>query len=224
MIASGRRIVGSHFLSNGPLDRRTSTCQTALRRMAVTEPREPGRPRAVVRRRTARMQERVAAFHEAGMRFAESDRVVQAAAATNDLEALFVAREELAREAAGLLYARLQSVPGSREMGRLASRRIAALRDVANLTVAIARVDRGLPSPAQMGRILQSLQDVIEDAASVLPEDVARRFAAAWRQRIEPHLEHLRLGGASYSAVPSTGRVGAGASGEAPAEPGSTPP
>jgi len=168
------------------------------------------------------MQERVAAFHEEGMRFAEADRVVQAANSGNYLESLFVAREELAREAAGLLYARLQSVPGSREMGRLASRRIAALRDVANLTLAIARVDQGLPSPAQMARILQSLQDVIEDAASVLPEEVALKFAAAWRQRIAPHMDHLLLGGASYSVVRSKDRVGV--SDESPEERGSVPP
>lgn len=121
------------------------------------------------------MRERVAEYHEDSARFVGADRVVRAAASGNDLESLHVAREDLAREAAGIFFTRLQAVPGSRELGRLASRRIAALREIANVTLAIARADQTTPSPARMSRILESLAGVVnEAAAAVLPEDVAK--------------------------------------------------
>lgn len=155
----------------------------------------PGRPRTVVPRRSARMEQRVAAHHADAARFVEADEVVRAASSKDDLEGLYVARLELAREAAGLLFMRLQAVPGSREQGRLATRRIAALREVASLTVAISRAVGSLPSPAAMRRILESLgQAVDEAAASVLPADVAERFSNAWREAARPQFDGLEFG------------------------------
>jgi hypothetical protein len=138
------------------------------------------------------VEQRVAAFHEAAARFAVTDRVVQAASGDEPLDSLYLAREELAREAAGLLFARLQTVPGSREVGRLSTRRLAALREITNLTLAIARVNADAPSPERVSRILTLLMDTIDDAAdSVLPPETAARFKAVWRERIEPQLGKL---------------------------------
>jgi hypothetical protein len=148
------------------------------------------------------VQDRVQSFHEAELRFSSTDRVVRAAEANEQLEALYVAREELAREAAGLLFARLQSVPGSREMGRLASRRIAALREIVNVTLAIARFDSDMPSPDRMSRILGLLVATIEEVCdSVLPSESARKFRAEWRARIEPFLAQFR--GSAAQSLPS---------------------
>lgn len=159
---------------------------------AMDDESVPGRPRKVVARRSKRIRERVASFHEAEERFVEVDQVVLAASVDDRLEVLHVTREALAREAAGLLFARLQAIPGSREMGRLATKRISALRDIANLTLSIARIETGLPSPERMGRILGFLMTTIEEAAeNVLPGDTARAFSDAWRARIEPALAQL---------------------------------
>jgi hypothetical protein len=153
----------------------------------------PGRPRKVTPRRSARVQQRVSAFQEGSARFVDDDRVVRAAASGESLEALYIAREELAREAASLLFDRLQATPGSRELGRLASRRTSALRDIANLTVAIARAGAGAPSPERMGRILVSLMEVVDEAAvSVLPADTAVKFQLAWHAGIQPCLASLQ--------------------------------
>jgi hypothetical protein len=149
----------------------------------------PGRPRKVAPQRSQRVRERVEAFQAAEREFAKTDALLCAAVTDQRLEALYIAREELAREAAGLLFARLYSVPGSREMGRLATRRISALREVANLTLVIARYDSGSPSPERMGRILELLTATIDEAvASVLPADTAANFQQAWRARIAPFL------------------------------------
>jgi hypothetical protein len=159
---------------------------------AVDDKNAPGRPRKVAARRSKNVQARVASFHDAEKRFVETDQVVLAALRDDRLDVLHVAREALAREAAGLLFARLQCVPGSREMGRLASRRVAALREIANLTLSIARIDTGLPSPQRISKLLELLMVTIDEAAeSVLPTETATAFARACRQRIEPFLPQL---------------------------------
>lgn len=173
-----------------PINRVSVYCRRNCADVIDLDNQPPGRPRKIARQRSARVRQRVAAFHERAAVFVAADPLVRAAEMGPDLESLYLAREELAREAAGLLFMRLQAVPGSIEMGRLASRRIAALREVANLTVAIARAGAGAPSPERMARIMTSLFEVVDEAsASVLPEDVAAKFARAWRERAQPLLE-----------------------------------
>lgn len=159
----------------------------------------------MTRQRSARLQERVTAFHEEEARFSEFDSVVHAAKSGCALESLYLAREEIAREAAGLLFLRLRSVPGSREMGRLATRRINALRHVAGLTVAIAHAGAGEPSPDRMARIMRDLAEVIDAVASnVLPVALAKHFSEAWRDRLEPHLAALGVESDSLTAQTDT--------------------
>jgi hypothetical protein len=185
--------------------------------MAVTEPREPGRPRTVTRQRSTRVQERVAAYNEKAARFVAADELYQAAQSGDDLESLYVAREQLAREAASLHFTRLQTVPGSREMGRLITRRISALREITSLTIAIARAGTGMPSPERLERIMANLIDVVDQsAAGVLPPEVAARFRDELRARLEPQLKQLRIKGTSegspLAADPSDCRQGERAS------------
>jgi len=136
------------------------------------------------------MQARVEAHREQGSRFVDLDPLYQAAKSGDDLEPLYVAREELAREAAALLFARIQSVPGSRETGRLASRRIAALREIASLTLALDRM--AVPAPDRLARIIANLREIVGEAAEeVLPTEHAEMFKKAWRLRLEPELTKL---------------------------------
>lgn len=163
-----------------------------LSSMSLTHLGDPGRPRTVVRRRSARMQARIAAYNEEAQRFAAEDRLTQAVCSNDKLETLYMSREEIAREAAGLLFDRLHTAPGSREVGRLASRRLAALREVSNLTLAIARANADAPSPDRMHRILSLLMETIDDAADgVLPPEDAEKFRDLWRSRIEPQLSRF---------------------------------
>jgi hypothetical protein len=171
--------------------------------MAVIHVREPGRPRSVARRRSARVQERVAAYHESEARFVDDDRLFRAAKADVNLESLYAARLELAREAAGLHFARLQAVPGSRELGRLASRRIAALRQVASLTIAIAHADAASPSPARLRLVLEDLMVVVDQsAASVLLPETLTKFRTAWQGRVEDLLRQVCAQDPDYIAAP----------------------
>lgn len=166
--------------------------------MAVIHLREPGRPRAVARRPSTRVQERVVEYNEEATRFVAADELCQAVQSGDDLESLYVAREQLAREAASLLFSRLQAVPGSRELGRLVTRRISALREIASLTISIARAGTGMPSPERLERIMMSLIDVVDQAAAgVLPSEIVARFRDELRARLDPQLRQLRIKGAS---------------------------
>jgi hypothetical protein len=160
--------------------------------MTVIPLGEPGRPRSVAQRRSARVQSRVAAYHESEARFVDADQLVRATKADSDLESLYMARLELAREAASLHFARLQAAPGSREMGRLATRRIAALRQVASLTIAINHAGAASPSPARLRRVLEDLMAVVDQSASsVLPPNSLTKFRAEWQRRGEAILRQM---------------------------------
>lgn len=102
---------------------------------------------------------------------------MRASTAASSLETLYEARNSMAREAASLLWERLHAVPASREASRISSRRIAALSEVAALTVAINRANPGQPSPERFGRVLVALRTEVEQAACTLFDDAtAQRF------------------------------------------------
>lgn len=143
-------------------------------------------------------------YNEGESRFVDADHLFRAAQSGHDLESLYVAREELAREAASLHFARLHAVPGSRELGRLATRRIAALREIASLTIAIARVDTATPAPERLARIMASLVEVVDEAAtSVLLPEVATTFREEWRARLAPQFDQLGLSLPTGDAPPA---------------------
>lgn len=186
------------------------SCCHAFRRMGITHP-DPGRPRTVARRRSPRVQARVDAYNEDSARFVDADPVFEAAKSGDELESLYLAREELAREAASLLFSRLQSVPGSPEMGRLASRRVRALREIASLTIAIARIDSAMPAPERLARIITNLLDVVGEAArEVLPPEGGELFRNAWRARLEPQLSKLHIHVLSVETSPAASTDGKG--------------
>ena len=117
-------------------------------------------------------------FNEQLEQFTQADALV-AASVTHSVEVLYLAREAAAREAASLLFERLRCVPASREAARTSSRRIAALSEVARLTLAIDRTNPGDPSPERLRRILESLRQEVENATSKLfGEEVAAQLIA----------------------------------------------
>lgn len=139
--------------------------------------RGPGRVRMPVRRPNRRREARTRTYNEALDAFTSADPVVQAATGASSIDTLYETRNSIVREAASLLWARKHAVPGSREAARISSRRIAALSEVAALTIAIHRANPGQPSPERLGRVLLALRTEVEEAACKL-------FDAATAQRL----------------------------------------
>jgi len=131
------------------------------------EDRGPGRVRTPARRPSSRRKAKTEAYNAALSHFTQQDAVVVAAQG-GSVEALYVARDAVAHEAASLLYERQHAVPGSREAARTSSRRIAALAEVGRLTIAIHRSCPGEPSPERMGRVMALLRADIEDVVRAL--------------------------------------------------------
>lgn len=136
--------------------------------MVDSEPRGPGRIRKLGRRMSPQAQARRDQFNEKLEEFTQTDALVAASDRGDPVEVLYLAREAAAREAASLLFDRLRCVPASREAARVSSRRIAALSEVARLTLAIDRANPGEPSPDRLRRILESLRKEVEGAAQKL--------------------------------------------------------
>jgi len=145
----------------------------------------PGRSR-VVSRPSARTQARIARHRAAVEEHETLDPLLAVARSAERLETLYAVREQMARETAALLFSRLNLRPGAREIGRTASRRIAALAEVGRLTVEIARADPGAPSAAVMKRIcLLLLSDIEAAAAEVFDDATTGRLTTALRVRLD---------------------------------------
>lgn len=145
----------------------------------------PGRSR-LARRPSARTQARIERHRAALEEHEKQDPLLKVSRGTEKLAALYLAREQIAVEAAALLWSRLQMRPGAREIGRTASRRVAALAEVGRLTVEIARADPGAPSAVTMKRLLLQLRSDVEAAAGeVFDEATVARLTAAIRQRVD---------------------------------------
>lgn len=160
----------------------------------LDQERGPGRVRTPARRPNRRRQARTQAYNAALEEFTGSDPVVRAATAASSVEALYEARNSVAREAASLLWERLHAVPASREAARTSSRRIAALSAVAGLTVAIHRANPGQPSPERLGRVLAALHAEVEEAArNLFDSATAQRFLDELARRLPEDLLRLEL-------------------------------
>lgn len=147
--------------------------------------RGPGRKRRPGRQPSRFAKARRERFNAALDTFTTSEPVYRAVRG-NAVESLYAARDAVAREAASLLFERLRSVPASREAARISSRRIAALAEVARLTLAIDRANPGEPSPERMQRVMASLQGEVEGAARTLfSDDLVDRFMAALASRAD---------------------------------------
>jgi len=144
----------------------------------------PGRKRRPGRQPSRYAKVRRDRFNDALEKFTRVDPVVVAVQG-DAVESLYVARDAVAREAASLLFERLRAVPASREAARISSRRVAALAEIARLTIAIHRAHPGDPSPDRMRRVMAALQGEVEDAARKLFDaEGAERFVAELRSRL----------------------------------------
>jgi hypothetical protein len=94
--------------------------------------------------------------------------------ATRTIELLHAQREQIAAEAAALRFERDR---GTGDVGRLISRRVRALRAVADATVQIHELEAGAPPPSATRRVLDLLlTDVLAAAHEVLdPATAAAR-------------------------------------------------
>lgn len=160
----------------------------------IEDHRGPGRIRTPARRPSAKRRAKTEAYKTALTAFTALDPVVRAAQGTS-IESLYATRDAVAREAASLLFERLNAVPGSREAARISSRRIAALAEVGRLTLAIGRANPGEPSPERIGRIMALLRADIEDAMrGLFDPDTAQRFVDAMARRLRYDAASLTAG------------------------------
>jgi hypothetical protein len=160
----------------------------------MEEERGPGRVRTPARRASARRRAKTEAYNDALSEFTQRDPVVVAAQG-GSVEALYVARDAVAHEAASLLYERQHAVPGSREAARTSSRRIAALAEVGRLTVAIHRANPGEPSPERLGRVMALLRNDVEDAVrGLFDEETAQLLLDEMARRLPRDLASLSVG------------------------------
>jgi hypothetical protein len=154
----------------------------------LQQERGPGRVRTPARRPSPRRVAKTTIYNEELDKFTEADSVVMAAAGDSN-ESLYRTRDEVAREAAALLFERRRAVPGSREAARISTRRIGALVEVGSLTIAINRAHPGQPSPERLRRVLgllrQDVQTVIDDLFDE-PAVTALRAALAARLPEDP--------------------------------------
>jgi hypothetical protein len=117
------------------------------------------------------------AAHEA------TDAVVDAARRASTIELLHAQREQVAAEAAALRFERDRGVA---DAGRLISRRIRALRAVADATIQIHTLEPGKPSPSATRRVLDLLlADVLAAAHEIFDHTTAEQLADALQKRLE---------------------------------------
>lgn len=162
----------------------------------LEEQRGPGRIRTPKTRPSRQRQAKIAAYIVEADAFADADAVV-AASAEGSVHVLYAARDEVAREAAALLWERRRQPPGSREAARISSRRIAALAEVGHLTVLIARAAPGEPSPDRIRKVLAQLRLEVEGViGDLFGEPTATRLRAV----IATNLPDDPLAWASLSA------------------------
>ena len=155
----------------------------------LDDQRGPGRVRTPARRPNARREARRRVYNAALEEFTGSDAIVRASAATSSVEALYEVRDSIALEAASLLWQRLHAVPASREAARISSRRIAALSEVASVTVAIHKANPGQPSPERLERVLGALRaEVVEAVRDLFDDATAERFVDELGRRLPNEL------------------------------------
>lgn len=107
--------------------------------------------------------------------FVDADSLVKSSGNRKEaIETLHLVKEEIAREAAALLFDRVEAEKYGRDTSQMSSRRIAALRDVANLELEIRKL--GASSIDLKGERFQKvflflLQTLREAAQEVLPPE-----------------------------------------------------
>jgi hypothetical protein len=135
--------------------------------------------RRVQRTPSARTRARLTALRLAEAEYEARDGVVQAATGTSTSDLLRQQIVELARETAALRFDRLTATD-ARARERLSSRRIRALKSLADALLQRHQYDAGAPSPVAIRRITDCLRNEVETAITELfpgqAEDVIQRL------------------------------------------------
>lgn len=147
--------------------------------------RGPGRPRTIERAPTPEQATKFDA-EVARLTAAECEHPVVVRAGARDsvalLETLLV---DAARESAELGWLRRRGQARGQDIQRLATRRIRALVNVADLVLTLERARNGEPSAANVARVVELFLEAIErEARSVLPPEDCARFLSELGARV----------------------------------------
>jgi len=155
--------------------------------------------RRVHRQPSARHRQKREARQLASAAHEATDAIVQAARTASTVELLHLQRLEVAREAASLRFDRMFGST-SADTGRLISRRVRALRAVADATLQIHELEAGSPSPVVVRRIVALLtDDVVAAGRAVFDSATADRLEVAVRRRVDACADQLIAIGSSRS-------------------------
>jgi len=131
-----------------------------------------------------RRTERLEASQRALDRHLDADQVLEAAQTKDARATLEAALVAAAVESASLAWERRRYTAHDRQHGRICSRRIGALVEVAKLRLALHRLEPGAPEPGAVERVTDHLRRAVEQAArDVLPPQDADRFVVALGSR-----------------------------------------
>lgn len=148
--------------------------------------------RRIHRRPTSLRQARLEALRAAEAAHEAADPIVRASSGASPIEVLHAQLVELAVEAAALRFDRLHASSGAKDRGRLISRRVRALRCVADAAIELHHLGDGASSPAATRRVLELLtDDILAASREVLDGATAQHLETAVRQRVEPMLDEL---------------------------------
>jgi hypothetical protein len=161
--------------------------------------RGPGRPRKVERAPTTSDLEYNALMAEQRQSFIASDPLVRTIDGKGDsLEILYHIKREVAREAASLHFERIETEKRGRDTGQVSSRRIEALKKIADIELKIKEIDSesiNMSSERMQKVFALWVETMREIAQETLPQEVLdlffNRFASAmegWEERAASNL------------------------------------
>ena len=156
--------------------------------------RGPGRPRKIDRKPTTSDLEYHAEMVKAREKFIASDPLFQKIEGKGDaLDVLYMIKKEVAAEAASLHFERIEAGKRGKETGQVSTRRIEALKKIADIELKIKEIDSesiNLSSERMQKLFTIWVETMREVAQETLPEEVMslffNRFASmmeGWEER-----------------------------------------
>jgi hypothetical protein len=153
-----------------------------------------GRPRKIERKPTTSDLEYHAEMVRARQTFITSDPLVKKIEDKGDpLEVLYLIKKEVASEAASLSFERLEAAKRGKDTGQVSTRRIEALKKIADIELKIKEIDSesiNLSSERMQKLFTMWVETMREVAQETVPEEVLdlffNRFATAmegWEER-----------------------------------------
>lgn len=144
----------------------------------------PGRPLKIGRQPSSVWEQKLSEQQRALDAHVTGNHLVQLSQTDAGIEVLWAALDAAAREAASIAFQKTLTPVYHRDFGRLCSRHLDAIRDVAKLRLLIEHLEPGASSPEATLRVLDALRVLVLDAAlEVLPADATERFSAALARR-----------------------------------------